>query len=404
MDNVSTSNSSEKEHKPLLLLYFSLSCFARTATGAAIVGILILSSEKGIPNHQMGILAACLSAPHLLGPIWGRWLDIANDPRKLIVVAACIYSTFMAITTFWFQQLTLPVLILFLIACGSSAPYLMGGISGLLNTLFSTSSLMRRKAHAWDVCSYAVGGTLGPMLVAGLTEISDTQSAMITIAFFPLISALLILKLPKSEPNNLSPAAVPSVAMVARQIITNGPLTRTMYLTVATSFSLAALPVCAISLAEDWGQAQSSSATLIALYGVGNLVGSVCLIRFPTLKEPQQIMTLSAIGVSGGLFLVSLATVYEFGLSAYFICGVANALFFAASLAARVDYSPRESSSQVFMWIAALKIAAVSVGSTFAGFMADESPYQSILASFFITFGFAVMSDIHRRFTESNRN
>ncbi|QXX05569.1 MFS transporter [Vibrio neptunius] len=367
MDNVSTSNRSHQEHRRLLLLYFSLACFARTATGAAIVGILILSSEKGIPSHQMGILAACLSAPHLLGPIWGRWLDIATDSRRLIIVAAFIYSAFMAITTFWFQHLTLPVLILFLIACGSSAPYLMGGISGLLNTLLSASDSMRRKAHAWDVCSYAVGGTLGPMLVAGLTEISDTQSAMITIAFFPLISALLILKLPKSEPNNLSPAAVPSVAMVARQIITNGPLTRTMYLTVATSFSLAALPVCAISLVEDWGQDQNSSATLISLFGIGNLLGSVCLIRFPILKEPQQLMTLSALGVSGGLFLASLATVYEFGLSAYFICGVANALFFAASLTARVDYSPRESSSQVFMWIAALKIAAVSVGSTFCG-------------------------------------
>ena len=115
-------------------------------------------------------------------------------------------------------------------------------------------------------------------------------------------------------------------------------------------------------------------------------------------------MTLSAIGVSGGLFLVSLATTYEFGLSAYFICGMTNALFFAASMTARVDYSLRESSSQVFMWIAALKIAAVSVGSTFAGFMADESPYQSILASFFITIGVAVMSDIHRRFTKSNKN
>ncbi|PAU38492.1 hypothetical protein CKF94_09415 [Vibrio coralliilyticus] len=398
MDNIRSTTAKVHNDKTLLYLYFSLACFARTATGAAIVGVLLLASENGVLSHQMGILAACLSAPHLLGPIWGRWLDMARDSRKLIIAAACVYSVFMLATALFFQHLTLSAIMLLLIICGGSAPYLMGGISGLLNGLFSSNYAMRRKAHAWDVCSYAVGGTLGPMVVAGLTNISDTQSALISIALFPLISSLLIMRLPENSHHNSQATSVPSIAKVAQQIISIGPLTRTMYLTVATSFSLAALPVCAIFLAEQWGQTQASSATLVSFYGIGNLVGALCLIRFPTDKEPEQLMILSAIGVSCGLLLVSISTGYELGLGAFFICGVTNALFFAASLAARVDYAPSESSSQVFMWIAALKIAAVSIGSTFAGYIADGLPSKAIWASFVITLGVTIVSAIHRRF------
>ncbi len=397
MDNVGSKSVTLWSDRSLLSLYFSLACFARTATAAAIVSILILASENGIPSHQMGILAACLSAPHLLGPIWGRWLDMADDSRKLIVAAACVYSVFMATTALLFQHLTFTILMLLLIVCGGSAPYLMGGISGLLNGLFNSNQSMRRKAHAWDVCSYAVGTTVGPMIVAGLTSISDTQTAVVSIAVLPLISAMLIMRLPINNGSTSRSTTAPSIGKVATQIVTTGPLSRTMYLTIATSFSLAALPICAIFLAGEWGQEQASSATLVTLYGFGNLVGALCLIRFPNQKEPEQLMIVSAIAVSLGLLLVSTTSYYTLGLGAFFICGVANAVFFAASLAARVEYAPAESSMQVFMWIAAMKIAAVSIGSTILGYIAADSPSNALWVSFATILSVATVSFIHKR-------
>jgi MFS family permease len=95
--------------------------------------------------------------------------------------------------------------------------------------------------------------------------------------------------------------------------------------------------------------------------------------------------------------LASLSSSYSLGVSAYLLCGIANALFFAASLAARVDYAPQESASQVFMWIAALKIAAVSIGSTFSGFIAGNAPSQALMVSFAITLGFTIVGYIHKR-------
>lgn len=42
-------------------------------------------------------------------------------------------------------------------------------------------------------------------------------------------------------------------------------------------------------------------------------------------------------------------------------------MFFAATLAARGEYSSNETRSQVFIWVGALKIAAGSAGTAAAG-------------------------------------
>ncbi|WP_371666872.1 hypothetical protein OG985_04240 [Streptomyces sp. NBC_00289] len=44
-----------------------------------------------------------------------------------------------------------------------------------------------------------------------------------------------------------------------------------------------------------------------------------------------------------------------------------NALFFAATLAARTEYAPAEVRAQVFIWVAALKITSGSAGTALAG-------------------------------------
>lgn len=56
--------------------------------------------------------------------------------------------------------------------------------------------------------------------------------------------------------------------------------------------------------------------------------------------------------------LVMLAPTLPTSLIALCLTRIANALFFAATLAARSEYAPIEASGQVFIWVGALKIAA----------------------------------------------
>ncbi|MDP2571888.1 MFS transporter [Vibrio penaeicida] len=396
MDGISKKHPELNNTSALLTLFAILASFARTATGAATVGILILAAENGINGQQIGIFAACLTAPHLLGPIWGRFLDTVTDSRKLIAFAACCYSAFLLLAALLFPTLPYPILAVILAVCGGSAPFLMGGISGQLNHLFKANQQLRRKAQGWDVACYAIGTTIGPILVALLTKNFNAQVAVATIAILPLITALLVMRLPKHEKQANDRQTVPTVAVVAKQILQNGALSRTLYLTMATSFSLAALPICAIFLVSGWQQDPASTATLVSGYGIGNLLGSLFLIRRPNQKEADPSMTTSALGVAGGILLIVTASSYSLGLGAFLICGIANAFFFAATLAARTEYAPPQSASQVFMWIAAMKIGAVSIGSYLAGVLAERSPQTTLWASLLIVLGVAAISQLHR--------
>ncbi|CCN70112.1 MFS transporter [Vibrio nigripulchritudo] len=397
MDGISKMHHEPENTSALLILFAILAIFGRTATGAATVGVLILAAENGINGHQIGILAACLTAPHLLGPIWGRCLDTAKDSRRLIAFAACCYSLFLVLAALSFPALPYPALVVILIVCGGSAPFLMGGISGQLNLAFKNQQHIRRKAQGWDVACYAIGTTIGPLLVAFVAKTVNAQVAVTAIAVMPLVTAFLVMRLPKHENKVSNELAIPTVAVVAKQILQNGPLSRTLYLTMITSFSLAALPICAIFLVSDWQQEPASAATLISGYGIGNLLGSMFLIRWSNQKEADPQMTISALGVAVGILLIATATSYSLGLGSFLICGIANAFFFASTLAARTEYAPSQSASQVFMWIAAMKIGAVSVGSYLAGLLAEQSPRITLWVSLLIIISFAIISMIHRR-------
>ena len=94
--------------------------------------------------------------------------------------------------------------------------------------------------------------------------------------------------------------------------------------------------------------------------------------------RPQN-MT-DAAGVAAALVVVVPASNLILALAAFTVVGVANSLFFAATLAARSEYSPLESRGQVFIWVGALKIAAGSAGTAVAGALAGAAVWLPIAA------------------------
>lgn len=72
-------------------------------------------------------------------------------------------------------------------------------------------------------------------------------------------------------------------------------------------------------------------------------------------------------------------------IPAYAVAGVANSLFFAATLAARSEYAPPEARGQVFVWVGALKIAAGSAATAFAGAIIATTLHAPLLIAIVIT-------------------
>lgn len=94
----------------------------------------------------------------------------------------------------------------------------------------------------------------------------------------------------------------------------------------------------------------------------------------PLRGDADQLTAVLAELVAATLFAVLAAGNVPVAIVVFTVAGMANSLFFAATLAARSEYAPRESRGQVFIWVGALKIAAGSAGTAAAGRLSATRP------------------------------
>ena len=100
--------------------------------------------------------------------------------------------------------------------------------------------------------------------------------------------------------------------------------------------------------------------------------------------------------VAATLILVMLTPTLPTSLIAFGLAGIANAMFFAATLAARSEYAPIEARGQVFIWVGALKIAAGSAGTAVAGATIAQTVWAPLLLATALTAIAATTSIIER--------
>ncbi|OUM42715.1 MFS transporter [Arthrobacter sedimenti] len=345
--------------------YVFAATLVRSADGGAVVAIVLLAHASGLPGWLAGLLGASITAPHLLGPFIARRLDTARDGRRVIAFSAVLHGLLLAgaallIPVSWALW---PAILLFV--SGVFGPMLTGGISSRLPSIAGPGQRDQRRAQSWDVASYGISGTLGPAVVAWIAATSDALTAPLVLAGAAVLGAGAVLVLPGQEPPDQA-VAVPSPAQTLRHMAGHGPLRRTLGLTVTVAFSVAALPIYAVAIAPGLGGA-STAGLLVAAYGVGNLLGSAGLMVRPLRGDADRLTSSLALLVAAGLVLVISTPFLEASLVAFCLAGIANALFFAATLAARSEYAPIESRGQIFIWVGALKIAAGSAGTAVAG-------------------------------------
>lgn len=348
-----------------LARYVFAATLVRSADGGAVVAIVLLAHASGMPGWLAGLLGASITAPHLLGPFIARQLDTARDGRKVIASSAVLHGLLLGAAALLMPATGAlwPAVLLF--ASGVFGPMLTGGISSRLPSIAGPELRRQRRAQSWDVATYGLSGTLGPAAVAWIAATSDALTATLVLAAAAVLGSGAVLALPKQKPPH--PATeVPSPARTLRLIWTHGPLRRTLGLTVAVAFSVAALPIYAVTIAPAMGGA-SAAGTLVAAYGTGNLLGSAGLMLRPLRSDADRLMSALAASVAATLTVVVFTPTLATSLVAFCLAGVANATFFAATLAARSEFAPVQSRGQIFIWVGALKIAGGAAGTAIAG-------------------------------------
>jgi hypothetical protein len=372
-----------------LARYVSAAVLVRGVDSGAGVGLVLLALDPGLHLRNAaaagGLLAASLSAPHLLGPWLAQRLDRSRDSRRLLAAAYLLYAGALAIGSVAVGRAPLLAALPAIAVAGCCGPLLTGGLSSRLAGIRRTEGRGQRRAQGWDALTYGVAGTAGPAVVAGMTARFGPLAALLSLSGAATVAALLTLTLPPDRSGGSIAAPAAGVRAGMSLLVTRAPLRRVTVMTMLGAFGLGALPVIAAVLGPHLTTRAGAAATLTVAYGLGNLVGSLLVTIFPLRGEPDVL----ALRLFGALAIATavgaLAPSYPLALGGFALIGVCNSTSFTATLAARSAYSPPAVRAQVFVTSAGLKIALASVGAAAAGAAAGIGPRALLLISASIT-------------------
>ncbi|ERK69275.1 hypothetical protein N136_04403, partial [Leifsonia aquatica ATCC 14665] len=79
-----------------LAVYVAAACLLRGADAAAVIGVVLLAQQHRL-GAGTGLLAACITLPHLLGPVAAQLLDRTHAKRAVLAGAGALYGLALAV-------------------------------------------------------------------------------------------------------------------------------------------------------------------------------------------------------------------------------------------------------------------------------------------------------------------
>ena len=362
--------SSPVEQVTIWWRYAFAATVARTADAGAAVGVVLLAAGGAGGVRLGGLLAAALTAPHLLGGRIGRLVDRARDPRRPLAAGCVGYAAALAAAT-GALRLGLPVVGGgALVVAGACGPLLTGGFSSLTGGLGGCPD----RARGIDALTYGVSGVVGPAAVAGLATLTSPVASLLTLAGATLVAALGTRWLPPVRVSQDAPSGGGRAVL-----LTVRPLRRVTVTTVVSAAVGGMLAVLAVVLAAAVTGRPADGAWLLGAMGLGNLVGSAEMAVRPLTAEPVRATLVLTAALGVGYLLVALASGYALLLGAFAVVGLLTAPWITASLATRERHAPPGRRAEVFAGMAGWKMAAASAGTALAGLLA-AAPARTVVA------------------------
>jgi MFS family permease len=372
-----------------LARYVSAAVLVRGVDSGAGVGLVLLALDPGLHIRNGaatgGLLAAALSAPHLVGPWLAHRLDRSPDSRRLLAAAYLLYACALAIGSMVVGRMPLVVALLAVAAAGCCGPLLTGGLSSRLAGIRGSDDRAQRRAQGWDALTYGVGGTAGPAVVAGVAASLGPLAALLGLSAAAIVAAMLTLTLPPDHSDRSAATPTPGIRVGMSLLVTRAPLRRVTVMTMLGALGLGALPVIAAVLGPHLTDRPGAGATLTVAYGLGNLAGSLLVTILPLRGEPDVLALRLFAALATATAICAFAPSFPSALAGFALIGIANSTSFTATLAARSAYAPPTARAQVFVTSAGLKIALASVGAATAGAAAGIGGHVLLLISAAIT-------------------
>lgn len=350
-----------------LIAYFIGACLLRGADAAAIIGVVLAARPAGA-GDATGLLAACITLPHLAGPIAAQLLDRARSKKLVLAAAGLVYGIALAGAILLLPASLVTAAVGFLLA-GLAGPLLTGGLSSQLATIVGTDERARRRAQGMDAFTYGISATAGPAVIAVVASTSSPAVAVLMAAAAAAVGAIVVLLLPGAADHSDGGDATAPVRLrsALRMLVQMPGLRRTTIATAVTAIPLGAVPLLAVGTVDSLNATAASSALLTSAYGAGNLAVSLLLIVVPLRGQADRLIRWGVVAVAIGFVLGLVIFSVPIGAAAFALLGVAMGVLFTASLAARAAFSPPGAEAQIFVSMAGIKVAFSSIGTAVAG-------------------------------------
>ena len=310
-------------HEPGARAYFAAVAQGALAGGAAYVAVMLGAYERlGSAWAASLILLAELLPAMLFGPLIGAWLD-RHDRLRAVIVSDVVRAAALAAM---------------IVAPGAVPMFALAAVIGIAGTFFRPAAFAllpaavheeRRMAAtaAWGALHDA-GLMIGPALAAGVLVLGGAPlllgcTALLFAGSALLFSRVRLIAAPEREEDaSLVDGAREGLRFVGRDRVLRVLVAGTGVIVLASGM----MNVAEVVLAErDLRVGGAGFAAMVAVFGVGAVLGSLASARSETLAQLKR-GYVGGLGIlAAGLLASALAPSLGWALAAFFVTGLGSA-------------------------------------------------------------------------------
>ncbi len=339
----------------------------------AMLGIALMVHGEGVAGSlAAGGLAAggfALGAG-IGGPWWGRRADRYGAGTTLLV-SATLQAAVLGVTALLPIGTPLAVLALCGVAAGLATPPLGACLRAVLPRLLSSPPVLQR-AYGIEASALELTFIGGPALVLGLAAATSTRLALLVCAVVLAIATVTYVVQSRglSSPD---PGSVPSGWAALRSGLRNRHLVGMTVVMGLVGVAFGATEVGVIAASGNESGSHASAGLLLALWGVGSLVGGALYTWRSPVASPRLLVSLLAAFAIGHLALAPAAADLSVLAVALALAGAAIAPTFATvhALAGRAVRQAR--ATEAFAWIATATSCGSAAGAAAGGLLTAAS-------------------------------
>ncbi len=347
-----------------VLRAFVMMVIARLPMGAVALVLILRTREVTGSYAAGGLVAAANALGHGVGgPLLGRLVD-RRGQTGVLFAAATVHAT--ALVSFALLPEGTPLA--FAIACAFAAGAATPPVGPCLRAIWSaliTDEDQRHRAYAFESTAFELVYIAGPLLFVGLIGSISLQAGAAACGLVAASGTVMF------AATGLSRGWQPSGDRSAgRAGALQGPGVRI----ILAGLTVLGVAIAAIEIAvAAFAGSEQRAAVLLALWGLGSLLGGLAFTRRRAPADPPRALALLLLALAGLSAPLALAQDITALGALMVLAGLAIAPALATAFALLGQVAPVGTVTEAYTWTATGFGGGIAIGSAVGGWLIEHS-------------------------------